>query len=79
MKTKLDINDIDTISTDVIIDNSSTEKNKGGRPRKIFDKVDKKISVYFSSKEVKSIKEFCEDNNLQVSSFIRNTVNKAIK
>ena len=75
---KIKLNDIDSISTETIKD-IDAPKNKGGRPRKIGNKVNKKISVYFTEDELTEIKEYCEDNGLMLASFIRNRIVKEVK
>lgn len=66
-----------SLKTNVIPNNA---KNRGGRPKKTStDKQDKKINIYMTAKELEDLKVFCEENELQISTYVREIILKSIK
>ena len=78
MKGKLQLDNISDINTDKLEDKESS-KNKGGRPRKLNGKIDKKVAFYMTDKEEAALKKHCEKGSMKISSFLRNITLKAIK
>ena len=78
MSKKLELDKIGNIDTGKLKDEESS-KNKGGRPRKLNGKVDKKVAFYMTDKEEALLREHCENGSMKLSSFLRTITLKAIK
>ncbi len=82
IKKEFSSEDISTITEGASLKNNAVPnnaKNKGGRPKKTTDKQDKKLNIYLSSQELETLKLFCEENELQISTYVRELILKSIK